>query len=101
MEALSIEHTAMLGKHSRWGSDETTYDEKWLEFVQEPAKQWPTMKITVGLGRKFAWNRWAVENGLVEWIDGAAKWVGDTALCLATAAELQAAGGNAHDARTC
>ena len=101
MEALAIEHKAMLGRHSRWGSDETTYDEEWLEFVQQPAKQWPTMKITVGLGRKFAWNRWAVENGLVNWVAGKPVFIGDTDLCLARATELQAAGGNAHDRRTC
>lgn len=103
MEALKVEHAAMLGKHSRWGKDhdDCTYGEDWLEFVQQPAKQWPTMKITVGLGRSFSWNRWAVENGLVEWVDGEAMFVGNQAHCLLTARQLQADGGNAKDRRTC
>jgi hypothetical protein len=99
MEALHMEHTAMIGKHSRWGSDECTYDADWLKLVNEPADQWPTTKITVGLGRKFAWNHWARENGIVSCETG--EFIGDREACLAMAEQLRANGGNAHDARTC
>jgi hypothetical protein len=99
MKALKIEHIAMLGKHSRWGSDECTYDKSWEEFVNKPSDQWPTTKITVGLGRAFAWNHWARENGIVDRETGA--FVADRDHCIAMANELQGAGGNAADIRAC
>lgn len=101
LQALDIEHTAMLGKHSRWSEDECTYDQNWLELVQTPSKQWPNTTSTVGLGRKFAWNRWAVENGIVEWVNGERRFIGDRDALLAKAEQLQADGGNAADQRTC
>lgn len=99
MRALRIEHTAMLGKHSRWGSDECTYDQDWEALVNQPADQWPTTSITVGLGRKFAWNHWARENGIVSRETG--EFIGDRAELLRRADEMKAAGGNAADMRSC
>lgn len=99
MEALSIEHTAMLGKHSRWDQEECNYGEDWLEIVKTPSKQWPSMSVTIGLGRKFSWNRWARENDIVDWDTG--EFIADREKCLAMAAQLQADGGNARDSRTC
>ena len=97
--ALDMEHKAMLGKHSRWGSDDCTYDKDWLEFVNKPADQWPTTSITVGLGRSFAWNHWARVN---EVCNKEGKVIADPERCLAKAAELKGDGGNASDSpRTC
>ncbi len=93
--ALELEHKAMLGKHSRWGSDECTYGKAWEEFVSKPADQWPTTSITVGLGRSFAWNHWARVNQIV---NEKGKVVADPELCLAKAAELKGDGGNASNA---
>jgi hypothetical protein len=98
LKALQIEHKAMIGKHSRWGSDDCTYGKDWEEFVAKPAEQWPTTSITVGLGRTFAWNHWARLNGVV---DEAGHFVGNRAELLAKADELRGLGGNASDARTC
>lgn len=99
MKALHLEHTAMMGKHSRWGSDECTYDQKWLDLINEPAGQWPTTSITVGLGRKFAWNHWAREHGIVSRDTG--EFIGDREHCKQMAAALQGSGGNAADVRAC
>ena len=101
MKALRIEHVAMLGKHSRWEEQTCDYGDDWLELVSTPSKQWPSIKTTVGLGRSFSWNRWATENGIIEWNDGVAAFIGDTANCLKMANQLQAGGGNACDSRTC
>jgi hypothetical protein len=99
MKALRLEHTAMMGKHSRWGSDDCTYDKVWEEFCNKPADQWPTTSITVGLGRAFAWNHWARENGIVDRATG--EFVENSTRYLAKAEQLKAAGGNAADLRTC
>lgn len=99
MDALAMEHTAMLGKHSRWGKEECNYGEDWLAIVQTPSKQWPSTSVTLGLGRSFSWNRWAREEGLVDWNTG--EFIADREQCLQRAAELQADGGNACDSRTC
>jgi hypothetical protein len=85
----------MTGKHSRWGSDECTYDKDWEEFVNKPADQWPTTSVTVGLGRTFAWNHWARINQVC---DQAGKVKPDPERYLAKAAELKGDGGNASDA---
>jgi len=102
-QALDMEHGAMLGKHSRWGKDhdDCSYGQDWLELVQDGSKAWPSTKTTVGLGRGFSWNRWAVENGLVEWVDGKRILTADPDHCKAMAQQLQAEGGNARDRRTC
>jgi hypothetical protein len=109
MKALKLEHQAMLGKHSRWAKyvndkgqvfiDEATYGKEWEEFISKPADQWPTTAITVGLGRSFAWNHWARENGIVDRSNG--TFIGDRAECLRRSDELKAAGGNAADRRAC
>ena len=98
LRALKLEYGALVGKHSRWGSDDLTFDKDWIEFINKPADQWPTTSITVGLGRSFAWNHWARENGIVD-VDG--SFIADRDECLAKAEALQAAGGNAADTRTC
>lgn len=97
MKALVIEHKAMLGKHSHWPKDVCTYDKNWLEYVSRTHLTWPTVKITVGLGRSFAWNRWARENGIVS-PDG--RFIANRLECLRKAVELQENGGNAEDKRT-
>lgn len=99
MKALRLEHTAMLGKHSRWGSDDCTYDKAWEEFINKPADQWPTTDITVGLGRSFSWNHWARENGIVDRETG--TFIADRDECVRTAMQLKGRGGNAADLRTC
>jgi hypothetical protein len=96
--ALELEHKAMLGRHSRWGSDECTYGKDWEAFVNKPADQWPTTSITVGLGRTFAWNHWARVNQIC---NAEGRVIADPAKLLAKAEELQANGGNAADRRTC
>jgi len=98
LKALKIEHTAMLGKHSHWPKDECTYDKDWEEYVNKPHSSWPTTKITVGLGRSFAWNQWARENGIVD-RDG--QFIADRDECLRKAEEQKGQGGNAEDLRTC
>jgi hypothetical protein len=98
LEALRIEHTAMIGKHSRWGSDECTYGKDWEELVNKPADRWPTTSITVGLGRSFAWNHWARINKIV---NQEGEFIADRTALLETAERLQAQGGNAADRRTC
>jgi hypothetical protein len=99
MKALQIEHSAMLGKHSRWGSDDCTYGKDWEAFVALPATQWPTTGITVGLGRSFAWNHWARENGIVDRETG--TFIADRDWCLRRADELKSNGGKAADRRAC
>lgn len=97
--ALAIEHAAMIGKHSRWGSDECTYDKNWEEFVAKPADQWPTTEITVGLGRSFAWNHWARVNNVVD-ATGKVR-LERTEEFKALAARLESEAGNALDGRAC
>lgn len=95
MEALAIEHRAMVGKHSRWDQEECLYDKSWEELINQPADQWPTTSITVGLGRSFAWNHWARENGLVCGETG--RFIGNREHCLAMADKLRGDGGNASN----
>lgn len=99
MRALELEHRAMLGKHSRWGKQDCTYGEDWEKLVSQSADRWPTTDITVGLGRSFAWNHWARENGLVNRRTG--QFIGDRDHCLAKAEQLKRTGGNAADRRQC
>lgn len=98
MKALAMEHTAMLGKHSRWGSDECTYGEDWEALCNEPGNKWPSTSVTVGLGRSFAWNHWARENEIVS-RDG--EFIADREHCLMMAELERESGGNAMDKRTC
>ena len=99
MKALEIEHRAMIGKHSRWGEDDCEYDEAWEELINEPADRWPQTGITVGLGRSFAWNHWAREQGIIDRASG--EFVHNSERYLQEAEALKAGGGNAADNRTC
>jgi len=92
MEALGMEWKAMVGRHSRWDGDLGT----WEEVIK--GDTFPSTKVTVGLGRSFAWNFWARENGIVSQ-DG--EFIADREWCLQQAEIMKAAGGNAHDRRTC
>lgn len=96
--ALDMEHRAMLGKHSRWPWKDCDYGPDWERLIHEPADQWPQIDITVGLGRSFAWNHWARQNGVT---DAAGRVILDPQECLRRANELKAQGGNAADMRTC
>lgn len=93
MAALSMEWKAMIGPHSRWDGDLG----KWDEVIK--GDTFPSTKVTVGLGRSFAWNFWARQNGVVNQ-DGS-EFIADRAHCLRMAEKLQADGGNAADARLC
>jgi hypothetical protein len=97
MKALEIENGAMTGKHSRWGSDECTYGTDWEALTKLPGS-FPSTSVTVGLGRSFAWNHWARQNGIVT-RDG--EFIENSARYLAKADELKGSGGNAADLRAC
>jgi len=97
MKALEMEHRAMTGRHSRWGSDECTYGSDWEDLCKQPGS-FPSTDVTVGLGRSFAWNHWARQEGIV---DAFGNFIADQARCLRKADELKAAGGNAADRRAC
>lgn len=97
MKALEIEHTAMTGKHSRWGQDELTYGTKWEALIETPGK-FPATSVAVGLGRSFAWNHWARQNHI---IDPDGNFIPDPDRYLKRADELKAGGGNAADLRAC
>ena len=97
MKALEMEHTAMLGKHSRWNDSECTYGKKWEAMIELPGT-WPSMDVTVGLGRSFAWNHWVRQNGIVT---REGKFVPDPDRYLRRADELKLTGGNAADLRAC
>jgi len=100
MKALAMEHKAMVGKHSRWGvdHDDCSYGEDWEELCREPAKRWPSTSVTVGLGRTFAWNRWARENEIV---NAAGEMIASSEHCLSMAELERESGGNAMDTRSC
>jgi hypothetical protein len=97
MKALEMEHGAMTGRHSRWGDEPCTYGKSWEALVKLPGS-FPSTSVTVGLGRSFAWNHWARQNGIVDQ-DG--NFVPDPARYLAQADELKGGGGNAADMRAC
>ena len=97
MKALEIEHTAMTGKHSRWGQDDCTYGTDWEELIQEH-DSFPSTSVTVGLGRSFAWNHWARQNGIVT---AEGEFVPNQWYYLEKAEQLKANGGNAADRRAC
>lgn len=92
LAALDMEWKAMVGRHSRWDGDLGT----WEECIK--GDTFPSTKVTVGLGRSFAWNFWARENGIVD-RDG--QFIADRDECLRKAEELKGKGGNAADLRTC
>jgi hypothetical protein len=97
LKSLDIEYKAMVGKHSRWNEVECLFDSTWEEMVKTPGT-FPSVDVTVGLGRSFAWNHWARQNKIV---DQAGNFIADRAECLRQADALKAAGGNAADRRAC
>ncbi len=61
--ALIMERVALTGKHSRF--DELATGKQWEEMVRS-GDRFPSTTTTVGLGRSFSWNQWAVKNGVVD-----------------------------------
>lgn len=63
-QALHLERNAMTGRHSRF--DTLDYSgANWLELVKA-GDRFPSTSTTVGLGRSFSWNHWAVTNQVVD-----------------------------------
>ncbi|MFH0134878.1 hypothetical protein ACGLHS_32015 [Variovorax sp. VaC1] len=61
--ALFMERNALTGRHSRF--DELHFGASWEELVRN-ADSFPSSNTTVGLGRSFSWNQWALVNGVVD-----------------------------------
>ena len=91
LRALEIERNALEGRHSRW--DEVEFGDSWRGYV-EGGKRFPST-TQAGLGRSFAWNQFAIENGLV---NAAGQFIGDQDQCLEQAARLRG-NDNALDGR--
>lgn len=62
-KALLLERTALTGKHSRF--NEIEFGATWEELVKGASK-FPSTTTTIGLGRSFSWNQWALVNGVVD-----------------------------------
>ena len=82
MRALRVERNALEGRHSRW--DEVKFGGSWWSYI-EGSKRFPS-ETQAGLGRRFAWNQFAVENGIVD-ADG--RFIGDRQHCLQQADALR------------
>lgn len=82
MRALKIERNALEGRHSRW--DKVKFGGSWWSYI-EGSRRFPS-EAQAGLGRRFSWNQFAVENGIVD-TDG--QFVGDRERCLAMAEALR------------
>lgn len=82
MRALKLERNALEGRHSRW--DEVKFGGSWWNFIKE-SKRFPS-EAQAGLGRSFAWNQFAVENGIVD-VEG--NFIGDREHCRRMAEELR------------
>ena len=82
LRALRIERTALEGRHSRW--DSVRFGDSWWGYIAG-GKRFPN-EAQAGLGRRFAWNQWAVENGVV---DLAGNFVADRRACLTKARKLR------------
>lgn len=61
-KALFMERNALTGRHSRF--DEVEFGASWEDLVRN-ADSFPSSNTTVGLGRSFSWNQWALVNGVV------------------------------------
>lgn len=61
-KALALEWTALTGRHSR--VDHVEFGAPWEEFIRTGTR-FPSTTTTVGLGRSFSWNQWALMNGVV------------------------------------
>lgn len=95
-QALEIERNALTGRHSRFNTVE--FGDDWDELVRD-AVSFPSSKTTVGLGRSFAWNRWARMNGVVDQNFKVRRELADQFRQRARA--LQSEDDNALDARAC
>ena len=93
MRALKIERNALEGRHSRW--DSVQFGGSWWSYIQG-GKQFPN-EAQAGMGRRWAWNQFAVENGIVS---AEGEFIGDKAHCLAMAEKLRGVD-NALDGRMC
>lgn len=62
-KALFLERNALTGRHSRF--NEISFGEAWEALIAS-GDRFPSNKTTVGLGRGFSWNQWAVTNGVVD-----------------------------------
>ena len=93
--ALHIERNALTGRHSRFS--EVEFGDTWENLVRN-APSFPSTNTTVGLGRKFAWNQWAVVNGVV---DKEFKVRRELTAVFAARAEEIMGNDNAYDMRVC
>ncbi len=89
LRALKIERTALEGRHSRW--DKVEFGGSWWTYI-ENGKQFPREALA-GLGRRFSWNQWAVENGVVN-LQG--EFIADPADCLTRAYAIRRKHGEPH-----
>ncbi len=62
-DALFMERNALTGRHSRF--DELYFGDTWENLVRN-ASSFPSSDTSVGLGRSFSWNQWALVNGVVD-----------------------------------
>lgn len=62
-DALLLERNALTGRHSRF--DEVEFGAKWEEIVRT-SDRFPSTTTTVGLGRSFSWNQWALVNDVAD-----------------------------------
>lgn len=95
MQALKIERTALLGKHSRFHEEPDWAS--WEDMIRD-AESYPNLKTCAGLGIKFSWNHFARIEGITD-VNG--HFVADRDWCLVMAEHLKGNGGNASDQRTC
>lgn len=93
--ALRIERVALTGKHSRF--DELYFGDTWENLVRN-AKSFPSSNTSVGLGRSFAWNQWAIVQGVV---DSNFRVIRDKLADFAAKAAAMRGDDNALDARSC
>ena len=95
MRALRMERVALTGKHSRY--DEVEFGDSWENYIAR-GERFPSSNTTVGLGRSFAWNQWAVLNDVV---DSEGNYIGDREKLMRISAAMNGAEGNAQDSRPC
>ncbi len=61
--ALLMERRALTGRHSRF--DDIEFGATWLDTVKSGGR-FPSSTTTVGLGRSFSWNHWAISNDVAD-----------------------------------
>lgn len=108
-QAIEIERTAMLGKHSRYcvGADGEVLDEsgKVVEFGEgweetcRSADRFPSSNTTIGLGRNKSWFQFALINQIID--PGTHQVRRDSLDFFRDMAEAQRADDNALDYRSC